>query len=147
MTSTDSPRRARPDGVMLISVWFIICSIIPLLGAVAILVFAFPAVIADTAGSDRYFAVGGVAFGFILVLGVGLLNVVAVVGLLRLREWARMLAIVLAALGLILVPFGTVAGALIIWYLLTDKAKQAFGAPLPEPTPEESIPSTQADHP
>ena len=114
----------------MISVWFIIAAVIPLLGAVAILIFAFPAVITNTVGSDRYFAVGGVSFGFFLVLGWGVLNVAAVVGLLRLREWARMLAIVLAALGLIFVPFGTVAGALIIWYLLTDKAKQAFGDPV-----------------
>ena len=146
MTSTDSPQRARPDGVMMVSVWFIICAVIPLLASVGILVFAIPAVITNTEGSDRYFAVGGVVFGFFLVVGVGMLDVAAAVGLLRLREWARMLAIVLAALGLVLIPFGTIAGALIIWYLLTDKAKQAFGAPLPEPTPQESIEAAQADN-
>ena len=146
MTSADSPPRVRPDGVTLISVWFIISAVIPFLGAAAILIFALPAVITNTVGSDRYFAVGGVSFGFLLVAGLVVLNVAAAVGLLRLREWARWLAIGLAALGLILIPVGTIAGGLILWYLLSDRAKPAFGAALPQTTPDEPIEATESDH-
>ena len=45
------------------------------------------------------------------------------------------------------IPFGTIISALIIWYLLTNKAKQAFGAALPQSTPQESIKAAQPDHP
>jgi uncharacterized Tic20 family protein len=44
------------------------------------------------------------------------------------KGWARWLAIVLAALGLLAFPVGTVIGALIIWYLLKDEVRQAFEA-------------------
>lgn len=147
MTSTGSPGRVRPDGVVVVSVWFIIKAVIALLGAAAILIFALPAVIMNTVGSDRYFAIAGVYFGLFFLVVFGVLEVAAVIGLLRLREWGRWLAIGLAALGLLLIPFGTIIGALIIWYLLTDKVKQAFGAALPQPTPKESIKAAQSDHP
>ena len=123
-----------------VSVWFIISAVIHLLGAAAILIFAFPAVIRDTVGSDdRYFAVAVVCFVLFLSVVLGVLDVAAVVGLLRLRDWARWLAIGRAAMLLLLIPFGTIIAALIIRYLLTDEAKQAFGAALPQPTPKESI--------
>ena len=132
-----------------------------LLGARAILILAFPAVLP---GSDPYIANFGISFGSsvgvafaaeaFLLLGFGVLNGAVGVGLLRLRQWARWLAIGLAAPGLILYPLqlspspvAFMAGGLIIWYLFTDKAKQAFrAAPLPEPT-KESIQVNQADHP
>ena len=147
MTSTGSPRRVLPDGVMLISVWFIIGAAVLFLGVAAILIFALPAVIRETVGEeDRYLAIGGVLFGLFLLVVFGVLDVAAAVGLMRLRDWARWLAIGLAALGLIFIPVGTVIGALIIWYLLKDETKQAFGAEPPQPTPEESI-KVQSDHP
>ena len=145
MTSTDSSPRVRPDGVTLISVWFIIRAIIPFLGAAAIVIFALPAVITNTYGSDRYFAVGGVSFGFFLVACLVVLNVAAAVGLLRLREWGRWLAIGLAALGLIMIPIGTIAGGLILWYLLSDRAKPAFGMALAPAEPDAAIEATVGD--
>ncbi len=144
MTSTGSPRRVPPGRVKLISAWFTIWAVVTgLIGARAILIFAFPAVLP---GSDPYLAFLGVSFGSsvgvdlageaFLFCGLGLLNSAAAVGLLRLRGWARWLAIGLAAPALILFPFQLspspvliIVGALIIWYLLTDKAKQAFRAP------------------
>ncbi len=116
-------------------------------------------------GSDPWLANLGVSFGSsvgvnlageaFFFCGLGALYTAAVVGLLRLRGWARWLAIGLAATGLMYLiqpslqpsPVAFMFGVLIIWYLLTDKAKQAFRAPLPEPTPKESIQADQADHP
>ena len=149
MTSTSSTGRVRPDGVMVVSIWFIISAAIHLLGAAAILILAFPAVMKEIpVGSDeRYFAIAGVSFGLFLVVVLGVLDVAAVVGLLRLRVWARWLAIGRAGLLLLAIPIGTVIGAFIIWYLLTPEAKQAFGAALPQPTPKESIKAAQSEHP
>ena len=130
MTAPASPT-SRPDGVTLTAVWFVVGAVFALLGVAAILIFAFPAVLRDTIGSDRYFAVAGVSFGLLIIVVFGALDIAAAVGLFRLRPWGRMLAIVLAALGLLWFPIGTAVGVLIIWYLLNDEAKQAFGAAPP----------------
>lgn len=148
MTSTGSPGRVRPNGVVWVTIWFFINAAIDLLGAVAISIFGLPAVIKETVGSDdRYIAIAAISFGLFLLVVSGVLNGAAVVGLLRLRVWARWLAIGLAALGLLFFPFGTIIGVLIIRYLLKDEAKQAFGAALPQPTPKESIKAAQSDQP
>lgn len=148
MTSTGSPGRVRPNGVVWVTIWFFINAAIDLLGAVAISIFGLPAVIKETVGSDdRYIAIAAISFGLFLLVVSGVFNVAAVVGLIRLRVWARWLAIGLAALGLLFFPFGTIIGVLIIRYLLKDEAKQAFGAALPQPTPKESIKAAQSDQP
>ncbi|MDP7478908.1 MAG: hypothetical protein QGI10_06535, partial [Vicinamibacterales bacterium] len=48
-------------------------------------------------------------------------------GVLRLREWGRWLAMVLAIMGLLFIPIGTIVGVLIIRYLLSDEATRVFG--------------------
>jgi MFS family permease len=130
MTSTGSPRSVRPDKVTVIAVWFSINAAVSLF-LVAALLFVFPA-----HDPERGMLIFARFFGGFLFGGFGVLNIAVVVGLLRLREWGRWLAIALAILGLILIPVHTIVGALIIWYLLSDEAKHAFGvAALPEPTP------------
>jgi uncharacterized membrane protein (DUF2068 family) len=138
MTGATSTTTARPDGVVLVAVWFIINTVLALLGALAIAIFALPAVTRDTVGDDRYFAVAAVSFGLVLIVVFGVLDLITAVGLLRLRDWARWLAIVLAAMGLLAFPVGTIVGGFIIWYLLGDEAKRAFGTASP--------PAEQVDH-
>lgn len=126
MTS-ETPQRARPDGVTLTAAWFIIGAVFWLLAVLAMLVFAFPAVFREsTTGLDRYLAVAGVSFGLFVVAVFAAADIAVVIGLLRLRPWGRTLSIVLAAMGLLAFPIGTVIGALIIWYMLGDEAKEAF---------------------
>ncbi len=129
MTSADSQGRVRPDKVTLIAVWFGINAAISLF-LVAVLLFVFGLVLPDTADDpDRGRLVIAAFRGVGVIFGVvGVLDIAAVVGLLRLREWGRWLAMILAVLGLILIPIHTIVGALIIWYLLSDEAKHAFGA-------------------
>jgi uncharacterized membrane protein (DUF2068 family) len=131
MTGATSANTDRPDGVVLVAIWFIINTVMALLGALAIAIFAIPAVTRETVGDDRYFAVAAVSFALVVVAVFGVLDLVTAVGLLRLRDWARWLAIVLAAMGLLAFPVGTIVGGFIIWYLLGDEAKQAFGAASP----------------
>jgi hypothetical protein len=79
--------------------------------------------------------VGGIVFGtmslMLAVVAVALTGIAYGVvgwGLWQLKPWARSTAMVLAALQLIVVPFGTVAGIWILVYLSRNKeAKQAFG--------------------
>jgi cytochrome c biogenesis protein CcdA len=125
----------RPDGVTLTAVWFIVGAVFSFLGVAGLLIFALPAVVRDTTGSDQYFAVAAVIFGLLIILVFGALDVAAVVGLFQLRSWGRILAIVLAALGLIWFPIGTAVGALIIWYMFGDEAKEVFGVGRPGAPP------------
>ena len=135
MIMTGSPGKIRPDKVTLVAVWFGINAAISLV-LVAVLHFALEATTRDAAGEpDRGLVFGALFLGRFLFIVYGALGVVAIVGLLRLRNWGRWLAMILAVLGLILIPIHTIIGALIIWYLLGDEAKHAFGAASPEPTP------------
>ncbi len=130
MTSTGSQRSVRPDKVTLIAVWFSINAAISLFLFAPLCFFFLPARI-----SGELVSAAALVVGFLSVV-FGVLDVAAVVGLLRLREWGRWLGIVLAVLGLFFIPVHTIVGALIIRYLLSDEAKHAFGvAALPEPTP------------
>ncbi len=148
MNSTGSPRRVPPGRVKLISAWFTFLAVVFwVLWARAVLILAIPGAVSEWLGSDPFLANFGHDVGLVtealFYFGVGALHTAAAVGLLRLRGWARWLAIGIGALGLMYLidrslqpsPVACMFGVLIIWYLLTDKGKQAFRAPLPEPTP------------
>ena len=68
--------------------------------------------------------VGGVVSAFVLVLSVP--GIVGGVGLLKYKPWARYLVMILAALGLVNIPVGTIVGAYTIWVLVQDKTAQLF---------------------
>ena len=62
---------------------------------------------------------------FFLVTSVP--KLIAGIGLLKRRGWARILAIVLAVLDLPSIPIGTATGIYSLWVLLNDKAALLFG--------------------
>ena len=74
---------------------------------------------------------GGIA---ILILGIAMLVMVAYfvlalmggIGLLKGKEWGRILSIVHAALSLFWVPVGTVIGILILVYLTKTEVQEYF---------------------
>jgi hypothetical protein len=69
--------------------------------------------------------IGSVIIGFTLLMAVP--RIVAGFGLLGRRPWARILAVVLSALGLFNVPFGTVLGIYGLWVLLSRATASLFG--------------------
>lgn len=69
-------------------------------------------------------AIGG--FLFILIAVLSLPGIVAGIGLLQFRPWGRTLGIILSALHLFNVPFGTVLGVYGLWALLTPEAEALF---------------------
>ena len=48
---------------------------------------------------------------------------IAGIGLLRMKSWARIIAIVVGCLNLIHVPFGTALGVYTLWVLLKDESR------------------------
>jgi len=76
---------------------------------------------------------GGIGvFLFILLLVISVPGLVAGIGLLNFRPWARILTIVLSALDLLSIPLGTALGIYGFWVLLNRETEQLFsGAPAP----------------
>jgi len=64
----------------------------------------------------------------LLLIGAGVLSLVTGLGLLTRQPWARMLAIVLGALGLIDIPIGTALGIYTLWVLLPAKSEEQYRA-------------------
>jgi len=82
---------------------------------------------------DRATAVGvlGVigAIVFFVVLILSLPGLIAGIGLLKFRPWGRILGIVISALDLIHVPFGTALGVYGLWVLLSNETEALFRNP------------------
>jgi hypothetical protein len=63
---------------------------------------------------------------FLLVVSVP--GILAGIGLLKYRSWARILTIVLSALNLIHFPLGTILGIYGLWVMLSDEGSRLFVA-------------------
>ncbi len=50
-------------------------------------------------------------------------------GLLNYKPWARIVGIVLSAISLIIIPFGTIIGAYGLWVLLNKETERLFSSP------------------
>lgn len=67
--------------------------------------------------------------GTALPLSIGCVSVVGLIGgigLLSYQEWARILVMVIAAVGCLNVPFGTLKGVYSIWVLMQDESIKLF---------------------
>jgi hypothetical protein len=76
---------------------------------------------------------GTALVGFLVILALP--GLVAGIGLLQFRPWARILAIVLGVLHLIHIPLGTIFGIYTLWVLLNKQTEPLFGS-------SPSVPST-----
>lgn len=68
--------------------------------------------------------VGTAVAGFIALISIP--DIIAGIGLLKKKSWARILALILACLDLILIPIGTIVGAYCIWVLVHDETVKLF---------------------
>lgn len=70
--------------------------------------------------------IGAALFSLLALLSVP--GIIAGAGLLKFRPWARMLTIVLSAINLLNVPFGTALGIYGLWVLLQRQTEELFVA-------------------
>jgi len=70
--------------------------------------------------------VGGIAFFVIAIISVP--SIIAGVGLLKFREWARVLGMVVSVLHLLNIPLGTALGIYGIWVLSQDESRALLKA-------------------
>lgn len=64
-----------------------------------------------------------------LLLALSLPGVITGWGLLTYKSWARILGLVLSALNLINIPFGTILGVYGLWVLLNKDTERLFAQP------------------
>jgi hypothetical protein len=72
--------------------------------------------------------VGGLIF--LVIAAISLPGLIAGIGLLQFRPWARILTIVLSAIHLLNVPFGTALGIYGLWALLSREGEALFRQPV-----------------
>ncbi|MEZ4649810.1 MAG: hypothetical protein R3E97_13690 [Candidatus Eisenbacteria bacterium] len=114
----------RPDGITFLAIWHFFLSASCLLGLLTMLGVGGLIGVAALAEEDVWITAleigifGGFA-SFLLLFSIVFLVVGA--GLWRMRPWARIPALVIAAVSLVKFPIGTVVGGLTLWYLLRDE--------------------------
>jgi hypothetical protein len=70
---------------------------------------------------------GGIgAFVLICALVLSLPGIIAGIGLLSFKPWARILTIVVSILDLLNIPFGTALGVYGLWVLFNDDGARLF---------------------
>ena len=74
----------------------------------------------------------GVVAGTALLV-LSLPGIVAGIGLLKRKEWARILALIVGFFNLINIPLGTALGAYTFWVLLQDETVRIFRSGRPTP--------------
>jgi hypothetical protein len=134
MLAASSPAKeyAMEQHVKVVAILNIVCGGLGVLIALLVLLFfgGMAGVVHSDPSPDS--DVGVAALGVIGVVGfvaIALISVPAVIGgigLLKFREWARILLIVMSALNLINIPFGTALGVYGLWALLNDGTRVLF---------------------
>lgn len=116
-----------PEGLVLTAIYHFLVAIPGLLIGFIILAIPIPAVVMsidDPVGLTA--ALVALSILALLIGGSGLLYLLAGFGLLRRWNWTRWLAIALGLLMALCVPVGTLIGAVVIIYLLSDEIRQVF---------------------
>jgi hypothetical protein len=127
--------------VTVLGILFIVLGVFGVIGFVVVaLVFGGAAGIVSVAAHDPeataiaipVLGTVGTAIGaFILLMSIP--DIIAGIGLLERRPWARILGIVLCILGLLRFPFGTIVGVYGLWVLFSPPTEALFRRIPPPP--------------
>lgn len=124
--SAPSTISERPGGITILAILYGLYGAVVLIGG--LLLFLFGSAIA--VGFARYFVpilIGGIAgiIGVFLII-IGLIILIITWGLWNLKEWAWLIAVVFAVIGLLHWPIGTILNIIVLWYLFKAEVKVAF---------------------
>jgi hypothetical protein len=117
--------RSMDAHVKVLAALFIISAIFMAIPALGLLLF--PGMMMSGM-AHRPFPFAGPVFTFIAMafISIPVVNIITGIGLLKYREWARVLALVLAAFMLIGFPFGTAMGIYAFWVLLSNEGTASY---------------------
>jgi hypothetical protein len=125
--------------VDLLGVLFIIWGLLTTLVGVSTLALgvAAAALVASRSGGSQFAAgVTAAAFTTLAVMAIvwGVIHVAVGVPLRRRQPWARLVALMLGSVDLVLLPYGTALGVYALWVLLNEKGKALFMDPHASPS-------------
>ena len=127
------------DHIKIVAILHIVLGALTVLAAVVVFaVMGGIATFLGASGSSDVFPaipiVGGIGgIIFVVLLALGLPGIIAGIGLLKFRPWARILGIIISAFDLIHFPFGTALGVYGLWALLSRESEMLFRNPPPVP--------------
>ena len=101
------------------------CAVIAVFGIAGVASAAAAGSDADALIALPIIGITGTALA-VFLLAVSLPGVIAGIGLLNFRPWARIVTIVLSVLNLINVPFGTALGVYGLWVMLSEQGAKLF---------------------
>lgn len=118
MTEPTPRTRRRPDGITVLAIWYAVLAFGGLMASCAATIpIGVLSLAGDMPTEGRFLISLLVGFGAVVALVCTAVFAVVAWGLWTLREWARILALILAILHLPFFPVGTTVGALTLWYL------------------------------
>lgn len=122
-----------PVHVDFLGVLFIIWGLLTTLVGVSTLALGVAAAALITSrGGGSQFAAGVTAAAFttlaIMAIVWGVVHVIVGVPLRRRHSWARLVALMIGSVDLLLLPYGTALGVYALWVLLNEKGKALFTA-------------------
>ncbi len=117
--------------ITVIAVLYIVLSALGILAsAVLFLVIAGGGLLSgDSEAIAITSTVGSILSFFVFVLSIP--GIIGGIGLLKRREWGRILVLILGFLNLLNIPFGTALGIYTIWALMNDELIAMFQQPEP----------------
>ena len=116
----------RPTGVTILAVLYFIQGIIMMV--TGYLIDSFFGSLFDLAGDLGGADTSGVSLMCLLpFIILGIFYFLIGFGLLKLKSWARTIAIIFAIIGLLGIPIGTIISIIILIYLFKPEVKAAFG--------------------
>ncbi|MBN2365008.1 MAG: hypothetical protein EH225_02660 [Calditrichaeota bacterium] len=112
--------------ITVVGILNIIMGALGILGAIVIItVFLGSAILSgDQEAFPILVIVGTVIAGFLVIISAP--SIIGGVGLLRMKEWARIVVLVVSFLNLLNIPFGTALGIYSIWVLLSSESIELF---------------------
>jgi hypothetical protein len=108
--------------VELVGILHIVYSAIGVLIAIAcfVLLSGIGYVSGDETAMGVLGLIGVLVAGFLVIVSIP--GIIAGIGLLKLRPWSRILAIIVSCLDLFNIPFGTALGVYTLYVLMNDEA-------------------------
>lgn len=116
----------KPDFLTLIATWQFFSAFFALVGICAIATFAFPSAVGPLWGQALASVIFGLSIAILVLLVYVGIAIAGGIGLLKSREWGRVLSIIHAALSLFAFPVGTTIGILVLVYLTKSEVSEYF---------------------
>jgi hypothetical protein len=117
----------RPDGVTVAAAYHYLIAVLFLCGTLIMTIPTFIlGVVALAEEPDAILGAAATGLIAVVLMILCLIYLAAGYGLWKLRLWGRTTALALALVGLLAFPIGTIAGAILLWYLLRPEVAEHF---------------------